>query len=286
MDLYRELRRKTKRRIAVLSTLVMLISASVFLRCETMETTSTDPDEMNGNLYLWCATEEELANIYAANGRVIRTLNTPGGEPSGLAFDGSCIWNADNQTGSLYRIDVQFGIPILTIDIPGDRSSGLAWDGEYLWSIYNSLEKVDTFTGEILKSCNVSGVGLAWDGDNLWTSHNEFLFGDTNYYQCYFDQIDPVTGEITNTYLLVSEKCNYPVSFDNTNIRGLAWFNGDLWYSMTHTSFLIHDPNDPTQGGTYTYRYYIGYYNPGTETDHRLFEMDFPISGITGYIVK
>jgi len=269
-----------KRGVILLSTLVMLVSIFSFLSCETTDTLSSTPESRGDNLYLWCSSKTVLANIYAGNGRVVRSFDAPGNEPSGLAFDGTCLWNADNQTESLYRIDLSAGIPIVTMNTPGGKSSGLAWDGDYLWSIHNSLEKIDTYSGGTVESHNVGGSGLAWDGHHLWTSHNKFIFGDIDYYQCYLDKIDPDTGNIIESFLFSSEQCDYPAYYDNTNIQGLAWYNGDIWYSMTHSKFLAHDPDDPSQGGTYANHYYIGYFDLKTETDNRLFLVDFPLNGM------
>lgn len=270
------------RPIRVIIGMVLLPAILILTSCETTETTSPTPEGTDSNLYLWCATKTKLANISAANGRVVRSLDAPGDEPSGMAFDGSCIWAADNQTGALYRIETSYGIPIVTITIPRGESSGLAWDGEYLWTIHNSLDKVDTYSGSILESFNTVGSGLAWDGHYLWTSHTEFVFGDIDYYQCYLDKIDPDTGKITESILFASERCDYPASYDNTDIKGLAWYEGDLWYSIAHTKFLAHDPDDPYQGGTYAYDYYLGYFDPDSMNDERLYRMDFPINGVAG----
>ncbi len=271
-----------KKRFATLGALALLISTFALISCGTTETTSVEPDGVDTNLYLWCATETKLANIYAANGRLIRAFDAPGNEPSGMAFDGDCLWSADNQTGLLYRIELSYGIPIVTMNIPRGVSYGLAWDGENLWNIHNSLEKIETYSGGILASYNISGSGLAWDGHNLWTSHNEYIFGDIDYYQCYLDKINPGTGNITESILFSSERCDYPAQYDNTNIKGLAWHDGDIWYSMAHTKYLAHDPDDPFQGGTYAYDYYIGYFDLSTQTEERLYKMDFPLSGVAG----
>ncbi len=270
------------RRRRIIAVIGLILAVLTLTSCESADTTSATPEGTDSDLYLWCATETKLANISASSGRVIRSLDPPGGEPSGMAFDGSCIWAADNETGSLYRIETSYGIPIVTITMPRGVSSGLAWDGEYLWTIHNSLDKVDTYSGSILKSFNRSGSGLAWDGHYLWTSHNEFIFGEIDYYQCYLDKIDPGTGKVIESILFASERCDYPASFDNTNIKGLAWYDGNIWYSIAHTTFLAHDPDDPYQGGTYAYDYYIGYFDPVNMEDERLYRMDFPINGVAG----
>jgi len=57
------------------------------------------------------------------------------GEPSGLAFDGEALWQADREDGVLVKLDVTTGRVMKRMAIGGLKGelTGLTWDGSHLW---------------------------------------------------------------------------------------------------------------------------------------------------------
>jgi len=110
----------------------------------------------------------------AAPGDVASKFATPGGCPSGMAFDGKNLWIADFKTDSLYAMDPNTGNIVKAMASPSYRAYGLAWDGKYLWIVdreENALLQFDIDTGVNIKTIPSpleSPTGLAWDGSHLW----------------------------------------------------------------------------------------------------------------------
>lgn len=52
------------------------------------------------------------------------------------------IWNADNGTDKIYKIDPSSGQVLKSFDSPGDVPIGLAWDGTYLWNADYNTDKI------------------------------------------------------------------------------------------------------------------------------------------------
>jgi hypothetical protein len=52
----------------------------------------------------------------------------------GVAFDGSALWVASNDSDSVYRVDVDTGLTLAQFTAPGEGGvEGLTWDGRCLW---------------------------------------------------------------------------------------------------------------------------------------------------------
>lgn len=97
---------------------------------------------------------------------------------SGLAWDGKNLWSCNEQTGKIYKHNMDDVLSVQSeYNSPGGSPYGLAWDGTNLWScdwatnkIYK--HKMDT---NLSVSAEYEGlakrylVGLAWDGNNLWS---------------------------------------------------------------------------------------------------------------------
>ena len=60
------------------------------------------------------------------------TFNSPGRSPGGLAWNGRYLWNTDNSSNKIYRIDPDDGEHDIELVCPGNLS-GLTWDGTSLW---------------------------------------------------------------------------------------------------------------------------------------------------------
>lgn len=192
----------------------------------------------------------------AAPGDIISEFTTPGGCPTGLAYDGKYLWLADRLSDSLYAVNPANGEVMRTIPAPDFITTGLAWDGEYLWCIgaeENRIYCLNTETEITVKSIEspaVSPQGLAWDGESLWISDDrsdiiasvstedgttikEFpspsgspqgLAWDGKYLWC-ADRIENRIYMIETEYgeVLLS------VTAPGEHARGLASIGGDLW---------------------------------------------------------
>ena len=56
---------------------------------------------------------------YSQIGQVISSFSSPGNKPTGLAWDGHYIWNADTETNKIYKIDPATGSYVDTLTSPG-----------------------------------------------------------------------------------------------------------------------------------------------------------------------
>ena len=110
------------------------------------------------------------------------TIPSPGLQPQGLAWDGTYLWNVqddnDDDPERVYQIDPVTGDTLLSFPVPdtgnssGESPRGLAWDGQYLWLISrapgsparNNIYKIDPF-----------GAGVPV----MWISDSEYDYGHT-----------------------------------------------------------------------------------------------------------
>ena len=109
-------------------------------------------------------------------GKIVRTLNAPGGFCNGITFDGTHLWVADYKADRLFKLDVESGAVVGSIPSPAFWPTGLAWDGKCLWNAdlkTGKIYKVDPADGTVLKTITAPSKnpeGLAWDGQTLWVS--------------------------------------------------------------------------------------------------------------------
>lgn len=111
---------------------------------------------------------------WAKVGDIQKTIQAPGPCPTGLAFDGTHLWLAEDSTDRIYKIDPETGNVISSFGTPGHHPEGLAWDGRYLWHIDSGeklVYRLDPATGAalaVLESNSSNPRDLAWDGECLW----------------------------------------------------------------------------------------------------------------------
>lgn len=129
----------------------------------------------------------------AGIGDIIRSFPSPGPNPRGLAFTGSCLWNADATSSyKIYCLNPANGSIIKQCPSP-DYPAGITWDGQYLWIVgYNNhrIYKVDPDSCQVIHwilTPASSPQGLAWDGSYLWHVDTGT---DTLY------RLDPQTGNV------------------------------------------------------------------------------------------
>lgn len=113
--------------------------------------------------------------LFAQIGAVVLSIPSPGGETTGLTWDGNHLWNADTGTNLIYQIDPINGTVVYSIPAPsGSIINGLTWDGNYLWCSdrqNNLLFKIDISDSSIvhvIPLTTTSPRGLAYDGEYLW----------------------------------------------------------------------------------------------------------------------
>jgi len=154
-------------------------------------------------------------------GDVIYSFDSPSNLPIGLTWDGTYLWNADDGTGKIYKIDPSNGNIVKSYNAPEPLPHGLAWDGTYLWSSDNSYETkkiyklyVGTYKLWVVKSFDTPGPNqgdLAWDGTYLWHA-------DSWYDKIY--KIDPSNGNVI-----------YSFDSPDSEPTGLAWDGTYLWHA-------------------------------------------------------
>lgn len=111
-----------------------------------------------GNGYVWSTNRSSPSAAYKQDpvtGIVLDTLQAPGPEASGLAFDGVNLWIADANRDSIYKV-LQDGTVEAGFPAPAAQPKGLGFDGSYLWN-------VDAGTHEIYK-IDISGPGVEESG--------------------------------------------------------------------------------------------------------------------------
>lgn len=151
-------------------------------------------------------------------GTVIQSFPAPANQPSGLAWDGNFIWNADAETNNIYQINPETGLVVNII--PGPMNAiinGLTWDGNYLWcSDYSNhrLCQINVFDSLIVRTINLLtpvARGITFDGTDLWYQDS----GTKNIYK-----LDYNSGNYLDT-----------LKAPGGNNRGLAWDGSYLWSS-------------------------------------------------------
>lgn len=132
---------------------------------------------------------------------IVQEFKTPGRGPSGLAWDGTHLWNADFSRARIFRLDVRqaeaSGIlaPDDELLCPGTLS-GLAWDGQGLWqALHNDgvVRRLNPTTHDIDMDYAIGHgwlAGLAWDGRLLWAVAQQ---------QGQLLGIDPQSGNVQRT---------------------------------------------------------------------------------------
>ena len=184
-------------------------------------------------------------------GEVVFSFNAPAENPTGLAWDGQFLWNADATTNRIYQINPETGAVIYSVPGPaGAVINGLTWDGSFLWCCdreNDQLCKININDSSVVQTIGLetgSARGLTFDGTYLWYQDS----GKKSIYK-----IDISNGSYIDT--LVS-----PGGYN----RGLAWDGNYLWscdrdknefYLMDSNRgsviTIISAPGDYTYGLTY-----------------------------------
>jgi len=163
--------------------------------------------------------------VASAAGNVDPVFSTTGSYPTGVAFDGSYVWIADDGTDRIYKVNPSTGSIVSQFPAPGRSPEGLAWDGTYLWVCdwgTDKIYKVNPTTGDIVYQIPAPyGYcrDIAWDGAYLW------VVDSVTDIVC---KLNPITGAVVKSF---ASPCPKP--------RGLAWDGSYLWVSDDDTGYII-----------------------------------------------
>ncbi len=122
------------------------------------------------SLFILLTAIQALARV----GDILKTLQTPGPMPTGLAYDGQHLWLADSHTDKIYKLNPANGQVLSSFESPGFHPQGLAWDGTHLWhvdAVEKYLYRIDPATGiavKVLESNAANPRDIAWDGKDIW----------------------------------------------------------------------------------------------------------------------
>ena len=159
---------------------------------------------------------------------VIDSFNSPGDSPTGLAWDGQYLWNANSSENpdkqKIYQL-TNTGEIINSFTAPGGGPSGLAWDGQFMWNVSYFDDKVYKLTtdGQVIGDIdtpdpeNIAPSGLTWDGNNFWiTGINNDIDQNTVY------KVSK-TGNVLDSFNLKKAESSKKINW------GLAWDGEYLW---------------------------------------------------------
>ncbi|MBA31544.1 MAG: hypothetical protein CL748_03340 [Chloroflexi bacterium] len=195
--------------------------------------------------------DQKTDNVYVVDdkGDIIREINTPTANGSGITVGGGYLWTASNGAaaarpkrstdtglGFIYKLDLITGEPIDRYRTPdGGGIHGIEWDNGNIWiTAFNpeSLYLVKSENFEIIKKIPVSHQrlhGLAKVDDGIWCAHTT-----DNIIVKYCTE----TGE---------EKQIIKLDKGDAYIHGLSIKNGELWYSDSnfagkHSTAILGKP--------------------------------------------
>lgn len=92
--------------------------------------------ECCGKGFLWVADAEnrEILKLNASN-EIIKSLPSPGDDPSGIVFDGKDLWVSDSRESKIYKISPDDGTVLREFNSPVAVPTDLAWDCSNIWVI-------------------------------------------------------------------------------------------------------------------------------------------------------
>ncbi len=150
----------------------------------------------------------------AATGDLLGSFPAPSSGPFGLAWDGTSLWNGDDNTGLIFELDT-LGNVLSSFAAPCTFTKGLTFDGTNLWTACDSTGLIYevTRTGTIVSTIPTPGStarGLTWDGTNFWIA----------------DASTNLIYEVTTGGAVVSS-----FAIPGSNPRGLTWDGTSLWHA-------------------------------------------------------
>lgn len=196
--------------------------------------------------------------------KIEATYDSPGRGPVGLTWDGRFLWNTDNSSSKIYRIDPETGEHDIELVCPGNLS-GLTWDGRSLWqSLHDggTLRRINPETNDFDQTIMVWEhgwlSGVTWDGEQLWANSQQHgkIFA-----------LDPVSGETIRTINVPSVG------------GGLAYHDGSLWLSIAYP-MVFNDTYNHFEWAGEQERYAILEIDPSDGTEKQRVDVDFLAMGL------
>ncbi len=201
---------------------------------------------------------------------VVSSFASPGSSPWGLTYDGTNLWNSDDNTEEVYKLSTTGSI-LSSFYTPGSSPGGMAWDGTNLWLAEDnsqSIYKLNT-SGTTITSFTAPGpvpTGLAWDGTYLWVC----------------DLMVNTIWKLTTTGQVVSS-----FSAPGALHSGLSWNGQSLWlvdpgagliYELSSTGTVLNSylapsgyPTDLEWDGTYCWL--------ADSYSSRIYKLEGPLTG-------
>jgi YVTN family beta-propeller protein len=163
------------------------------------------------------------------------TFPAGGNTPFGLAFDGTSVWVANNQSDSVSKVNPATGQAVNTALPAGSGPFEVAFDGTNIWvtdNLNGKVSKIVASTGTVVGAFNTSLVvpaagsgpaGIAFDGTSIWVANS--ASGTVA-------KINPVTGGILAEFqtsagipgVIPADASPTGVAFDGVNI----WVTNNL----------------------------------------------------------
>ena len=93
---------------------------------------------------------------------MVSSFDSPGEDPTGLAWDGQYLWNADAAWPEpmIYKLDPSDGHVVSNFSSPGKAPKGLAWDGQYLWNADSTSENEKIYKLDVAEKPPEGGLCL------------------------------------------------------------------------------------------------------------------------------
>ncbi len=210
---------------------------------------------------------------YGANGTGVRT--SVGNGPSDITFDGSYLWVANAQDGSISKIRPRDGVVEDTFSV-GTNAFGVAYDGSHVWVAANNdgaIHKVRPSDGAIVATISTPGQPrfLAFDGTYLWASNHglgtvmKIRAADAVLLDSYSTGGAPTQIEFDGTYLWVSNVFQASVArirasdgaVDTIDVgqfpTGIAFDGSHVWVALGGESSVVKiDPATAAIEQTYS----------------------------------
>ncbi len=98
-----------------------------------------------------------------------------GGSPRGVSSDGTHVWVANEEEGTVSEIEASSGTLIRTIPV-GRNPNGVSSDGTHVW-VTNSTEatvsEIEASSGTVIRTIPVGAnpEGVSSDGSHVWVTH-------------------------------------------------------------------------------------------------------------------
>lgn len=110
-----------------------------------------------------------MTKLRASDGAVLGTF-TVGFGPLGIAFDGTNIWIANNNSSTVMKLKATDGVVLGTFNAPASPY-GVAFDGSNIWVTGTPYMFEFQADGALLLSVASNSTGVAFDGANIWVGN-------------------------------------------------------------------------------------------------------------------